>query len=98
MTPKFNIALLQLAKDSFQLTSGPAPIFSALTLIVDLNALNEPLVEQIEKACAVHRAEGEAAATIELEKVRPFINAAFDRMINQIKLCQRVETAVKALV
>lgn len=98
MTSKSNIALLQLAKDAFQFTSGTAPIFSALTLIADLNALNDDIVERIEKACAVHRAEGEAAASAELEKVRPCINAAFDRMIDQIKLCQRVETAVKSLV
>lgn len=98
MTPKFNIALLQIAKDAFQFTSGPSPIFSALTLIVDLDALTPPLVEQVEKACAVHRAEGEAAANAELEKARPLINATFDRMIDQIRLCERVEAAIKTIV
>lgn len=98
MSPKFNIALLQIAKDAFQFTSGPSPIFSALTLIVDMDALTPPLVEQIEKACAVHRAEGAVAASAELEKVRPLINAAFDRMMDQTKLCQRVEAAVKSIV
>ena len=98
MTPKINTVLLQVAKQLFEKSTGPGPAFRALTLVVDMNALDEPLVAKMEEICTINNTQGDAAAQAALVEARPLISAAFDRMQAQIPLCDRLEAAVRSLV
>lgn len=96
MDDKILLALLMLAKEQCKRSAEMDVLFPSLALLMDQNVLTESIVYTVERACAVAVTDDPGAQRL-MSTIRPDMDAAFGRAIEQIALAGRLKAAIEGV-
>jgi len=94
MEDKVNLALLMLAKQMCKDYDDASTLIPGLALLMQLNELTEAIVYTFEKCVALALKNDDPGAQRLLSTIKPDMDEAFGRALEQIALANRLQAAV----